>query len=207
MKKPIKRFYIFIFFLAIWILIAPFYAKYLIREKPLAHADAVFVFGGSSVYTERCSKAFELYKNGISDKIFLTDDGGRGGWSQAEQKNPAFVELASVELQKNGVPIENIEILEPQVDGTFDEAKVLAETIKAKNLKSILLVTSAYHTRRAFWITEKVLRENNLNIEIGIVSPEPGNQTPKPQFWWLVPKGWQFVAGEYVKIFVYWMYY
>ena len=44
-------------------------------------------------------------------------------------------------------------------------------------------------------------------IEIGIVSPETGIQTPPPQIWWLTPKGWQFVAGEYVKSLAYWVYY
>lgn len=199
-KRIYKILILFSTSLAVWIFIAPFIASFLIIEKPLEKADAVFVFGGSSVYIERTNKAAELFKSGVANKIFLTDDGERGGWSTAEQKNPAFVELAKNELIKNGIAAENIEILQPQVDGTFDEAKVLAETIKTKNLNSVLLVTSAYHTRRAFWISEKVLRENNLNIKLGIVSPETGNQT-------LPPNGWQTVGGEYLKMIVYWLFY
>lgn len=191
----------------IWIFAAPFLATFLIVEKPLEKADAIFVFGGSSVYIERTRKAAELFKQGVSNKIFLTDDGTRGGWSKAEQRNPPFVELARNELIKQGVPAENIEILQPQVSATIDEAKLLAETIKAKNPRSVLLVTSGYHTRRAFWICEKVLRENNIETGIGIVSPETGINTPSENKWWFSPKGWNFVGGEYLKMIGYWMFY
>ena len=191
----------------VWIFAAPYLARNLIIEKPLERADAIFVLGGSSVYVERTQKAAELFKNGVSEKILLTDDGTRGGWSKLEKRNPPFAELARNELVKLGVPAENIEILQPQVTGTVYEARNLAEAVKTKNLNSVLIVTSAYHSRRAFWICDKILKENNLNISLGVVSPETGIDTPPPQMWWLKPKGWEFVAGEYVKSLVYWVYY
>lgn len=206
-NRIFKIIFLLVFLLAVWIFAAPFPATFLIVEKPLEKADAIFVFGGSSVYIERTRKAAELFKQGVSNKIFLTDDGTRGGWSRAEQRNPSFVELAENELIKQGVPAENIEILQPQVSGTIDEARLLTETIKAKNPNSVLLVTSGYHTRRAFWICEKVLRENNIETEIGIVSPETGIQTPSNNKWWLSPKGWKFVGGEYLKMIGYWIFY
>lgn len=209
MKKLLAKKFRIIFgsLIILWILIAPLLARLLVVEKPLERADAIFIFSGSSVYIERSSKAFEVFTNGVSGKIILTDDGERGGWSQTEKRNPPFVELARVELQKDGVPAENIEILQPDGSGTIYEARVLAGAIKKENLKSVLLVTSAYHSRRAYWITEKVLRENNLEITLGIVTPETGKQTPSPYFWWLFPRGWSFVAGEYVKGVYYWLYY
>lgn len=170
-------------------------------------ADAIFILGGSSVYLERTQKASELFKSGVADKIFLTDDGGRGGWSRAEKRNPPFAELARNELIKQGVPAEKIEILQPAVSGTIDEARALNDLVKSRNFDSVLLVTSAYHTRRAFWICGKSLSENNLETELGIVSPKTGIDTPLPYYWWLTPKGWEFVAGEYVKAIAYWVYY
>ncbi len=192
---------------AVWIFAAPLLATNLIVEKPLEKADAIFVLGGSSVYIERTQKASELFKSGVSEKIFLTDDGERSGWSKTEKRNPPFAELAKNELVKLGVPAENVEILQPQVTGTIYEARILAEIVKTKNLNSVLLVTSAYHTRRAFWICEKVLRENNTEISLGIVSSDTAIQTPPPNIWWLSAKGWEFVAGEYVKSLAYWVYY
>lgn len=191
----------------VWVFLAPFLAKRLIIEKPLEKADAILVLAGSHTYLERTQKAAELFKKGTAPRIFLTDDGEQAGWSRIEQRNPPFVELARNSLIANGVPIENIEILAPSVSGTIYEARVLAEKAKAANLRSVLIVTSAYHTRRAFSTFERVFAENDLTTRLGIAAPPPGIQTPPPSRWWLTRFGWQFVAGEYVKSVGYWAYY
>ncbi len=209
-KKLSGRFKVICFFLLlflVWIFLAPFLAKNLIVEKPLEKADAILVLGGSHTYLERTQKAAELYKKGTAAKIYLTDDGEQSGWSQIEQRNPWFVELARKSLIANGVAAENIEILQPQVSGTIYEARIAAEKAKSANLKSILVVTSAYHTRRALATFERTFAENNLSIELGISAVPTGIQTPSPRFWWLSAFGWQIVAGEYVKSLGYWVYY
>jgi uncharacterized SAM-binding protein YcdF (DUF218 family) len=185
-----------------WVVIAPFLAEALIVEKPLEKADAIMVLGGSSTFVERTQKAAELYRQGIAPKIYLTDDGGRGGWSRIEHRNPKFVERARNNLIEQGVPADSIEVLASVVEGTIDEARLFANKAEAENLKSVLLVTSAYHTRRARWVFERVLI--GRNIEIGIGSPPPGIQTPPPFYWWLLPSGWSLVASEYIKGAYYW---
>lgn len=208
MKKFSRTFKISIFLLLAilsWFAFAPFLAKFLIIEKPLEKADAILVLGGSSTYIERTQKAAELYENGVAEKVLLTDDGGRGGWNKTEKTNLKFVEMARRNLVLQGVPAENIEVLEPTVAATIDEARLLAETARARNLKKILLVTSAYHTRRALWIFEKVAAKEE--IELGIESPETGIETPPPQMWWKNRRGWQTVGGEYVKFVYYWWFY
>lgn len=191
----------------VWLFLAPFLAERLIIEKPLEKADAIIVLAGAHTYIERTQKAAELFKKGISRRIYLTDDGEQSGWSRIEQRNPAFVELARKSLIAQGVPAENIEILEPQVTGTIYEARILSEKVKSANLESLLMVTSAYHTRRAFSTFQRIFTENNQSINLGITSPPTGEQTPPPYRWWLSRFGWQFVAGEYVKSFGYWVYY
>ena len=188
-----------------WIAVAPFLATWLIVDEPLEHADAIIVLSGSAVYKERTRKAAELYKQGVASRIILTDDGEQAGWSRKEQTNPPFVELEKRELVANGVLPAAITVLPGQVSGTDQEAKALANEISAKPVKSILIVTSAYHTRRALRTFEKIL--SGKGVEIGIASAPPGEQTPGPNFWWLRPRGWQTVAGEYVKSAVYWVFY
>lgn len=188
-----------------WIFLAPFLAESLIVEKPLERADAILILGGSATFMERTQKAAELYRKGISNRILLTDDGGEAGWSQAERRNPKFVELARKSLLEHGVPPTAIEILPATVAGTIDEARAFAEKAGAENLRSVLLVTSAYHTRRALWTFKRVSVENNP--EIGIESARTGIQTPPPYRWWLSVAGWNLVAGEYVKSAYYRVYY
>ncbi|HEX3100186.1 MAG TPA: YdcF family protein [Pyrinomonadaceae bacterium] len=188
-----------------WVLLAPSLAVYLIVEKPLEHADAIMVLSGSAVYKERTQKASELYKQGVAPRIFITDDGERAGWSRAEKTNPSFVELEQRELVSNGVAPDSITVLPGQVSGTDQEAKALAEEVAARPVKSVLIVTSAYHTRRALRTFEKIL--GGKDVEIGIAYAPPGEQTPSPDLWWVKPRGWQMVAGEYVKSVLYWMFY
>lgn len=197
MSRKFKLAVIAVILLAAWIFLAPLLAENLIVESGLERADAILVLGGSSVYVERAQKAAGLYKKGVAPKILLTDDGGRGGWSQPEQKNPKFVELARKILVEQGVPSENIEILEPEVAGTIDEALILRKTWEKQKFESVALVTSAYHTRRALRTFEKVFAETG--VKIGVEAPPPGVQTPPPFYWWLSLSGWQMVAGEYVK--------
>ena len=202
------KFITFLLFLFLaWILLAWLAAERLIVEKSLAHADAILVLGGSSTYIERTQKAADLYKKGVAKKILLTNDGERAGWSQTEQRNPPFVELARRNLIGQGVAAEDIEIIPEEVSGTIDEARILERKAKVNDWDALLLVTSAYHTNRALWIFEKIFADNNVKTKLGIAPAMTGQQTPPPFTWWLSVDGWRLVAGEYVKILYYWVYY
>ena len=208
MKKRSRTFRITIVFLLLfsaWLIAAPYLAERLIIEKPLERADVIFILGGSSVYLERTRRAATEYKRGVAAKILLTDDGERSGWSRLEKRNIPYVELAQRNLIAEGVPAEHIEIIKPAGSGTIYEAQVFKEKAKQENWQIVLLVTSAYHTSRTLWTFERVFEQGD--IEFGIVAAPPGEQTPAPNFWWLIPHGWNFVAGEYVKSFYYWVYY
>lgn len=210
MRKQSRIFKITSIFLVsflLWILFAPFLAESLIVEKPLQHADAIFVLGGSSVYVERNQQAALAFKQGIAPKIFLTNDEVKSGWNRKEQRNPYFVERARWELIEQGVPENAIEILPEIVKSTQDEAELFAKTFREKDLHSVLLITSAYHSRRTLWTFEKTALKNDLSIEIGIEPVPVGQQTPPVFTWWLKQSGWRLVAGEYLKGLYYWLFY
>lgn len=205
MNKLLKITGIGLGLIILWIAVAPLLAYLLIVEVQQDRADAIVVLSGSSVFKERTKKAAELFKLGRSDKILLTDDGYRGGWSPKVRINPLFVELARRELLSQGVPADAIVTLPGVVDGTDKEAAAFVDYAQKQNLRSATIVTSAYHTRRALWTFEKFARKNG--IEFGIEHPAPGIQTPKAFSWWLKPAGWRMIAGEYVKFIGYYVYY
>lgn len=210
MKKLSRGFKTGLFFgslILAWLVIAPLLAHLLIIEKPIGKADAIWVLGGSGTYLERTQLTAELYKEGISQKIYLVNDGEFGGWNRAEQRNLPFYEISQRELIAQGVAKDDIEILPENVTGTNYEADLFAKIAKEKGIKSILLVTSAYHSRRALWTFQESIQKNNLSIEIGIESPQVGIQTPPKFSWWLSRKGWMMVGGEYLKFVYYWLNY
>jgi uncharacterized SAM-binding protein YcdF (DUF218 family) len=171
-------------------------------DDDVGHADVIFVFSGSAAYVERTQRAAQLFQKGRAPLILLTDDGERGGWSSAEQRNPFFVERAINELRNAGVPANKIVVLPGTVSSTYEEAQRLRSFISEHDLHSVLAVTSAYHSRRASWTLHRVIAPNNIRIAFS--APPPGVQTPGAATWWLTPQGWRLVTGEYLKLMYYW---
>lgn len=166
-----------------------------------SRADAIVVLAGSSTYVERARRAAALFGEGRAPKVVLTNDDLKGGWSEAEQRNPLFVERAFAELRRGGVPPGRIEIIWRPVASTYEEAARVSEYAAERNLRSVVVVTSAYHARRARWTFRQALRGRGVAVEVEGVAP--GEQSPAPATWWLRRLGWQMVAGEYVKLIYY----
>jgi uncharacterized SAM-binding protein YcdF (DUF218 family) len=186
---------------AIAVLLAWVAAKALIVRSEMAHADVLVVLAGSSTYLERARHAAQLFNEGRAPRILLTNDSLKGGWSAEEERNPLNVERAADELKRRGVPAARIEIVPGVVSTTHDEAVRIREYADQKKLRSILVVTSAYQSRRALWTMQRVFR--GTEIQVGLDAVEPGNQSPRPATWWWYRLGWKMVPGEYAKIVYY----
>jgi uncharacterized SAM-binding protein YcdF (DUF218 family) len=191
--------------LVVWSLLAWGAARALILSAELERADAVVVLGGSGSYIERAQSAAQLFREGRAPRIILTNDGQRSGWSSSEQRNPFFFERAREELERAGVPAERIQVLPPVVSSTYEEALVLREYTTMHGLRSILVVTSPYHSRRALWMLQRVFAKSG--VEVGLKPSAAGEQTPRPVSWWLYPSGWSIITSEYAKLFYYWLRY
>jgi uncharacterized SAM-binding protein YcdF (DUF218 family) len=180
-------------------------ANLLIVKSEIASADAIVVMSGSSTYLERADWAAKLYREGRAPAIILTNDSLISGWDKVEERNPFFYELAARELVKRGVPESKIQVVSNIALGTYEESLGLRDYATAHNLRRLLVVTSAYHSRRALWSMRRACEGSG--VEIGIDSPPPGWQTPSPSRWWWHRWGWKVVAGEYGKIIYYRMRY
>jgi len=177
-------------------------AKLLIVKAEVTKADAIVVLSGSSTYVERTAWAAKLFREGRAPAVVLTNDGLISGWDKQELRNPFYYELAQRRLQEQGVPADKIYIVSGSAAGTYEESLSIREFATSHNLKSLLIVTSAYHSRRALWSMRRACEGSG--IQIGIDSPPPGWQTPSPSVWWARRWGWKVVGGEYVKMMYYW---
>jgi len=205
-SKRARRIFLFALAgLAAWSFVAWIAAKALIVSAELPRADAIVVLAGSSAYVERTRLAAKLFHEERAPRIILSNDTEQSGWSNELQRNPYFVERAVEELTRAGVPESDIEILPGAISTTYDEASLLRVYAKTHDLRSILVVTSAYHSRRALWTFRKVF--NGTGIDIGLTAVAPGEQTPSPATWWFHWGGWRSVAGEYPKLVYYWLRY
>jgi uncharacterized SAM-binding protein YcdF (DUF218 family) len=177
-------------------------AELLIVKSDVTSADAIVVLSGSSTYLERTAKAAELYRAGRAPIIILTNDGLIGGWNAKDQRNPYYYELAAKRLEEQGVPADRIRIVTDAAAGTYEESLGIRDYATSHKLNRLLVVTSAYHSRRALWSMRRACEDTG--IQVGIDSAPPGWQTPSPWSWWSRRWGWKVVGGEYVKMAYYW---
>ena len=196
---------VLVLFLAVWMTVAWVAARALIVKADLASADALVVLSGSRSYRERTQKAAELFHQGRAPLVLVTDDRTRGGWSSALQTNPYFVERAIDELIRHGVPLERIRIVPGLAESTQSEAVIVKDYAAAEGIRSVLIVTSGFHSRRALRTFRTTFA--GTGVAIGLDPVTTGPQTPPAVFWWLRPSGWRDVAGEYVKLIYYWFVY
>ncbi|HET8783591.1 MAG TPA: YdcF family protein, partial [Pyrinomonadaceae bacterium] len=154
MKRRIVK--VVVVVIVAWMLVASLAPRALVLSAPLASADAIVVLSGASAYVERTRKAAELYREGRAPLVLLTDDNTRGGWSSAKQTNPFFVERAKEELINAGVPADRIRVVPGVAFSTRGEAILLKEYAEEERFRSVLIVTSSYHSRRALRTMEQV---------------------------------------------------
>ena len=192
---------------AAWPLVAWVAARALVVRDEMPQSDAIMVLSGASEYVERTRHAAELFKRGVAPKIILTNDNLQGGWNSEQQRNPFFIERAAEELRRAGVPAAQIEALPEPVASTYDEAVRLRAYAAEHQLRSVLVVTSAYHTRRARWTMRRVFQDSNVRIGVAPVTTGATNGTSTALDWWLSRRGWRSVAPEYPKIIYYWLRY
>lgn len=205
-KRRVFRWALFLILgLLLWTLIAWLAASALVTHAELERADALVIFSGSAAYKERTRRAAELFHAGRAPVIILTNDNEQSGWSRLEQRNPLFVERARDELMRLDVPAKRIIILPEAVTSTYEEARLARDYATSHELHSVLFVTSAYHSRRALWAVQHVFKGSDIGV--GLDTPSPGEETPRPITWWLHTSGWRMVAEEYPKLIYYWLWY
>jgi uncharacterized SAM-binding protein YcdF (DUF218 family) len=197
----IRGFIITLLLAMLWPLAAWSAAEALIVRAESSNADALVVLAGSATYLERTHHAAQLFKAGRAPVIVLTNDNVRSGWSAAQQRNPLFVERATEELTKQGVPADKIEIVPGVVWNTYDEITHVRDYAQARGWKSILVVTSAYQSRRVRWTLQRTFAGRDM---VGALDPAPtGEQSPPTITWWWHRLGWKLIPAEYAKIIYY----
>ncbi len=191
MKRSLPALLILVFLLGVCALTVRPLGDSLIVQDSLEKADLITASSGPEY---RIIYAAEIYKKGLGAVLFYT-----GGYSEENQRSEANWSKYLAKI--TGVPEEAIAIDETTVISTYDEAVLLQKFIEAQPemIHSIILVTDAYHTRRAKWIYQKVLGEG---IHI-IMAPVPFDRTELSKNWWSDAKTRKFVFNEHLKYLYY----
>jgi uncharacterized SAM-binding protein YcdF (DUF218 family) len=187
------------FFIFGLLLLFPRAASFLVKTSPAIKTDAAFILMGS--VSDRLLQAADLYEAGLAKQIILVNEKQTGMEFLIERgvQIPSLAALSKQALIDLGIPDSLITILPGQASSTRAEADSLASYLSHNpHIKSITLVSSAYHLRRAALIFEDAFSDNKLNINIYTApSPYSSFQTDK---WYTHRESAKQVFMEYAKI-------
>jgi uncharacterized SAM-binding protein YcdF (DUF218 family) len=152
--------------------------QWLVVDDPLHKADAMAVLSGNM--PSRALEAARVYKQGYADKVWLTHSTEPGA-TLAELSIPFAGEESYDKqiLMHEGVPESAIQVLDPTIVNTADEMKTIGATLRARNLHSVILVTSKVHTRRVRVLWSRISAKDGTAIVHGV-----SDDAFDPAHWW-----------------------
>lgn len=158
-------------------------AYWLVLEDPPRAADAALVLAGDPDY-ERTKTGARLLLSGEVRLLILT--GGEPG------PGDSATSLREVALGL-GVPPEAIR-MEQVSRSTHESMLAVRPILEQEGVRSLAVVTSPYHQRRAVWAARRTLRG------VGIVSRPADPSSWTPAGWWKTRWNRRIVLGEWGKL-------
>jgi uncharacterized SAM-binding protein YcdF (DUF218 family) len=178
-----------------------FMGNLLIYEQIPQKADLIVVLNGRD--TERSLAAVDLYNAGYGNLIVLARGEKQPGCDELSKRagkkfdGTIFFQRA---LEAMGVPARSFMLIGGGVSSTYDEAIVTKKFALENGFRSLLLVTSKWHSRRAY-LTFRSAFGKKAGIQI-MVYPSKYD-TFDPNAWWKKKSDTRIVATEYVKFLYY----
>jgi uncharacterized SAM-binding protein YcdF (DUF218 family) len=166
-----------------------FAAEAWIVEDPAGKADALIVLSDDNFYADRATRAAELLREGKAPLVVAS--------GRRLRPNAGIAELMEHDLVERGVPKDKIVRLAHDADSTREEAEALARLAKERKWRSVIVVTSNYHTRRARYIFRRVFPQD---IEVRIASARDGDFDP--EHWWEKRKSMKELTREFAGMAV-----
>jgi uncharacterized SAM-binding protein YcdF (DUF218 family) len=123
----------------------------LVVEDSLKKSDAIIILSDDNFYADRATRAAELFRQNLAPVVVASGIRLR--------PNADIAELMTHDLIERGVPKQDIVTFPQDADNTREEAELLKKLVQSKNWKSVIVVTSNYHTRRARYIFRKVFAD------------------------------------------------
>ena len=120
----------------------------LVVEDQLERSDAIILLSDDNFYADRATRAAELYRQNLAPTVVAS--------GVRLRPYAGISELMTHDLVERGVPKERVVPFPQDADNTREEAEALKTLARQKGWKSVIIVTSNYHTRRARYIFRKV---------------------------------------------------
>ncbi|MGB2670055.1 MAG: YdcF family protein [Candidatus Acidiferrum sp.] len=152
--------------------------RWLVVQDPLEKAQAIAVLSGRMPI--RAMEAAKLYREGYAPEVWLTYSSEPEATLRAMGISYAGEDVYNMQvLMHEGVPAGVIHLLQPPIVNTADEITAISAAMAAQKYRTVILVTSKVHTRRAriLW--------NHLAANQGKAIIRAASEDPfEPSHWW-----------------------
>ncbi|MGB6666821.1 MAG: YdcF family protein [Candidatus Acidiferrum sp.] len=152
--------------------------RWLVVQDPLEKAQAIAVLSGRMPI--RAMEAAKLYREGYAPEVWLTYSSEPEATLRAMGISYAGEDVYNMQvLMHEGVPAGVIHLLQPPIVNTADEITAISAAMAAQKYRTVILVKSKVHTRRAriLW--------NHLAANQGKAIIRAASEDPfEPSHWW-----------------------
>ena len=121
--------------------------KWLVREDPLSHADAIVVLSGSM--PARAEEAAQIFQMGYAPEVWVSRPNSAA--AELEKMNITYTgeETYNREiLIQEGIPAKEVRIFPDSIVDTEQEIEEVSRRLRDEKKSSAIIVTSPQHTRR-----------------------------------------------------------
>jgi len=154
-----------------------------IVEDQLERSDAIIMLSDDNFYADRATRAAELFRQGLAPEIVAS--------GRRLRPFAGIAELMVHDLVERGVPKDKIEAFPQDADNTREEAMALSQFVARKKWRSVIVVTSNYHTRRGRYIFHRVFPPT---VRVRVASARDGDFDPEQ--WWQHRKSIKKLTNE-----------
>jgi uncharacterized SAM-binding protein YcdF (DUF218 family) len=172
---------------------------WLVKDDQVSHADVMVMLTGS--ISDRVLQTADLYSEGAAAMVWIVEE-AMGANRILEERgvdlisNSTQVKNALISL---GIPSDSILILPGDADSTREEAEIVRSYLRTQTgMDTLLLVTAADHTRRAFKIFKAAF--NNLEEAPELYCSASEYTNFHPEKWWRSKEDIQDVLKESLKL-------
>ena len=151
---------------------------WLVVEDPLEPSPVAVVLSGGM--PGRAREAADIYRTGNAQQIWIThpDD-------PTQELHDIGIDYLGETFYNQSVllhlhvPVEKIRVLEPEINDTQDEVRVISQAARDAGIHRVIIVTSKAHTRRVHAIWKKM-----VGADPALIVRYDRNDTFDPQHWW-----------------------
>jgi len=174
--------------------------EYLIVEHEPQKADLIVCLGGPGV--ANALAAVDAFQKGLAPHLFKAKEVEPDGIEYLKAKiedYPTESDLFTMITEGFGIPREVIISPEQRVGSTLEEANLLRTVALDKGYRSLILVTSLTHSRRAYLTFRRVFKDSKVNL----ISLPSHYQQFSPKDWWKKRSFTKELIIEYQKLIYY----